>query len=145
MISIPMNRMWSSICVGHEGSIPLFVAARVHLTPCCSKGPPHSLLSPATYGGGLGRETDYVVSMCPTPPCTIHPPHQIYQSLRNLKLYSGGSGHTPTTWSIYLLYGIVQSSPLVVWQPECRGRTGLRSQACGKTWRRWSLSSSLRL
>ena len=27
--------------------------------------------------GRVGRETDYVVSMHPTPPRTIHPPHQI--------------------------------------------------------------------
>ena len=45
--------------------------------------PPTQLERPPAFrdGYGLGWETDYVVSVCLTPPRTIHPPHQISKIL----------------------------------------------------------------
>ena len=63
-------------------------------------------------GKGSGWETDYVVSVYPPPPHTIHPPHQIATILeesvivfRRLRIHYNNI--------VSLLHGIVQSPPLL--------------------------------
>ena len=68
-----------------------------HMTTCPTSHADHMLSLPfwdaltafwsaSNNGCGLGWETDYVVSICLTPPHTIHPPHQISEILEESEI-----------------------------------------------------------
>ena len=70
------------------------------------------ILHRITEWGGSGWGTDYVVSVYPTPPHTIHPPHRIASILeeseivfRRLRIHSNNI--------VSLLHGIVRSLQFV--------------------------------